>query len=277
MKANNLTISVPNKGCNKNCKYCISKITGDMETDELRFVSNMKKVKHVAEQCGVTSILITGKGEPFLSMENIDSVRFHFPNYPIEVQTNGIALKNDNILHKALNILKIDVFAFSFDSPNDFESFVDVFDYINDSNRVIRVTMNVTNALEECSLTYLIEKCKTYGVRQFSLRDINYPKNFNPKIGHKERKWIDENNNRDIYGYLNDQIYEYSHKGIFLKYPIIRKLPFGATIFDVDGISFTYFDYCVQESANDDEIRSLIYQEDGHLYTSWNSKASIIF
>ena len=60
-------------------------------------------------------------------------------------------------------------------------------------------------------------------------------------------------------------------------YPIIRKLPFGATVFDINGVSFTYFDYCVQESSNDETIRSLIYQEDGHLYTSWNSKASIIF
>jgi hypothetical protein len=68
-------------------------------------------------------------------------------------------------------------------------------------------------------------------------------------------------------------IKEFMHRD----YPPVRRLPFGATIYDVEGISFTHFDYCVQDSNSDDEIRSLIYMEDGHMYTSWTYQSSKIF
>ena len=38
MRANNLTISVPYKGCDKDCPYCVSKMTGYMESDKEAFV-----------------------------------------------------------------------------------------------------------------------------------------------------------------------------------------------------------------------------------------------
>ena len=38
----------------------------------------------------------------------------------------------------------------------------------------------------------------------------------------------------------------------------------------VDGVSVSWFDNCIQETNVDsDEIRSLVYWEDGHLSTSW--------
>jgi hypothetical protein len=46
---------------------------------------------------------------------------------------------------------------------------------------------------------------------------------------------------------------------------------------DVGGIAVTFFEYCVQDSNGEDDIRSLIYNQDGHLYTTWNSPASMIF
>ena len=58
---------------------------------------------------------------------------------------------------------------------------------------------------------------------------------------------------------------------------VIRKLPYGATIYDIGGIAVTWFDYCIQDAHGVDDIRSLIFQEDGHLYTAWDSPASILF
>jgi hypothetical protein len=49
----------------------------------------------------------------------------------------------------------------------------------------------------------------------------------------------------------------------------IMRLPYGATLYMVEGVSCTHFDYCIQDSNNDNDIRSLIFHEDGHLSTSW--------
>ena len=57
----------------------------------------------------------------------------------------------------------------------------------------------------------------------------------------------------------------------------LRTLPYGAKLYDIYGISVTYFDYCIQDSSNEDDLRSLIFQEDGHLNTNWNSEAGRIF
>ena len=47
MRAQNLTISVPYKGCDKDCPYCVSKMTGYIESDEGAFYGNMEKVSKI--------------------------------------------------------------------------------------------------------------------------------------------------------------------------------------------------------------------------------------
>ena len=66
MKANNISISIPNKGCRKNCSYCVSKMTGYMKTDKELFINNRHKARRLAEMSEVSSVSITGKGEPSL-------------------------------------------------------------------------------------------------------------------------------------------------------------------------------------------------------------------
>jgi len=57
---------------------------------------------------------------------------------------------------------------------------------------------------------------------------------------------------------------------------LIRELP-NLRIYDYKGLSVSSSDYCMQDESGADDIRSLIFMEDGHLYTNWNSKASILF
>ena len=95
LRSENLTISLPYEGCEKDCKYCISKMTGYEKTDTLLMARNIEKVKTVARNAGVNSILFTGKGEP---LYNGDSIKFlttmalDFAEWPLELQTNGLRL-----------------------------------------------------------------------------------------------------------------------------------------------------------------------------------------
>ena len=57
---------------------------------------------------------------------------------------------------------------------------------------------------------------------------------------------------------------------------VLRTLPYGATLYDYKGVSVTHFDYCIQDTHGEHDDRSIIFQEDGHLYSTWNSKAGLI-
>ena len=115
MKANNLSISIPNRGCDKNCPYCVSKMTGHVEFNETLFYRNLLKVFQFSQMAQISSVSLTGKGEPMLNFDAIKIVLETFRKFPIELQTNGIRLKNQPVLIKKLFNYGLDIVAFSFD------------------------------------------------------------------------------------------------------------------------------------------------------------------
>lgn len=273
MKANNLSISIPNKGCNKSCPYCVSKITPNVENNEKLFIKNIHKVKKMADITGVTSVSITGKGEPTLNMSNVYDVLHTFTEYVTELQTNGKVFEDkedcNNLLYQ-LSLSGLNVIAFLIDTMEQFETLEYAFNKAWEYGIIPRVTINITNLLpEDITFEKLLKTCKLYGVKQMSLRQVVKPNNCEEN---KHTKWIDENVNPNMYNRLIQEFQRKAEQFLF-----IRSLPYGAKLFDVKGISFTYFDYCIQDSSNGNDIRSLIYQQDGHCYTTWNNPASIIF
>lgn len=275
MKANNISISIPYKGCDKSCPYCVSKMTGYMKSDNDLFKINASKARKMADTTGVTGVSITGKGEPTLNFDMVNFVCHEFRDYPIEIQTNGLAMLKNPTLVDRLSLAGIDIFAISMDKPSDFELLKPVINRIKDLNKTVRVTLNVTDMLPNPSVikfTDYIDYCKEYGIDQFSLRQITIA-NFTEI--NEVHNWIMEHTYNHYYADLIDQFKTMKLSKKIVQF--LRSLSYGAELYDVDGISFTYFDYCIQDSSNGDDIRSLIYMEDGHLYTSWNSLASRIF
>lgn len=275
MKANNLSISIPYKGCDKACPYCVSKMTGYIESDEGMFIGKMDKVRHMAEMAEVSSVSITGKGEPMLNLDMVKEVIRNFKDFPIEIQTNGIRLKKEPNLVGVLAAEGLDIVAISFDRISDFEDYAELIKLIDSVGMTSRVTLNVTDMLPsftEMRIMDYISLCKEYGVHQFSVRNIVAPNYTEPT---KYHIWIEENTKEDLYQVLMDDFLNERENGGNIHF--LRKLPYGGNLYDVEGISYTSFEYCIQDSNNGDDIRSLIFQEDGHLYTSWNSMASRIF
>jgi hypothetical protein len=84
--------------------------------------------------------------------------------------------------------------------------------------------------------------------------------------------WINTNAPSEIYEGIQKQF----TLEVILKKPI-RVLPFGMPIYSYKDLSVAFSDYCIQDTHNPDDIRSLIYHQDGHLYTSWADKGSILF
>jgi molybdenum cofactor biosynthesis enzyme MoaA len=109
MKIQTLALVTP-PGCDAACPYCVSKMTGlpkNFPKDPLqdaRFIHNLEIALALAGQNGVSTIMITGKGEPLLYPKWINSfllkigdaqaiAKICFPF--VELQTNALKLGQD--------------------------------------------------------------------------------------------------------------------------------------------------------------------------------------
>ncbi len=282
MRAQSLSVCIPFAGCDKACPYCVSKITGLEVGCFSLMMDNLPKVKTLAKAAQVSTVLFTSKGEPFVNYSNVLLFINAFKEYWTEVQTNGIWLSQNKKKLPELQKTGLNIIAVSVDSLNSLRQ--SLFEAIRDAGMVGRVTFNITNnSYLRCgsmpkgySLTKavtfqeLIDTCKDFGVHQMTLRNIVTPAYTEPT---KESKWIEDCVDKDLYARLRSEMMEAcTNRG-----HLLRSLDYGAKVYDYEGISVSYSDYCIQDSSNGDDIRSLIFQENGHVYTTWNSEASILF
>ena len=277
MKANSMSICIPSLRddiffCNKNCPYCVSRMTGNgkgqVEGD--RFENNLKKARTMAIASGVNSIVLTGKTEPTLNLGAISIVCDVFRDFPIEIQTNGILL--DEHMLNSFEDWGIDTIAVSIDSYSQLVGMKSTLELISGMGFNSRITVNLTDRvlydMDYGTFEDTLKLVKTIGINQLSFRRITIP---NYAIDTPEsietQKWIKNNVDQDkatefLKGYTD--YLENSKDSHFL-----YNLAFGAKLYMVDGISCTHFEYCIQDDHSEEDIRSLIYYEDGHLSSTW--------
>jgi sulfatase maturation enzyme AslB (radical SAM superfamily) len=281
MIANNLTISIPFNGCNKQCPYCISKMTGyinpeySIEFKLSQMIKKITKVSQIALMSGVTSVLITSKGEPLLNMVAVKYFLEKFANFKTELQTNGELLTEEILdsLDENLDILSI-----SIDNTADLNKFIPILEYIHNNNLsfIVRFTYNVINYNNFILFYDLVTFCKKYNVRQLTFRQVSIPEfgivntEEAKNAIHYIKEEIPRDNINNFFEFLDEKILT-----LKLKSELVFESEVGK-IYDYDGISIMTINNCIQNRANENMIRSLIFKEDGHLYTSWNSNASII-
>jgi hypothetical protein len=143
---------------------------------------------------------------------------------------------------------------------------------IHKTGMLLRVTFNVTNKemLGKGDFSDLLYWFRVQGVDQFTLRNVVAP---NHTSETPQSIWIKQNVDPLLYGHLLLEMRKKCQENGYH----LRSLPYGAEVYDLQGVSVSFSDYCIQDDNNTEDIRSLIFQEDGHVYTSWNSKASILF
>jgi hypothetical protein len=147
--------------------------------------------------------------------------------------------------------------------------------YIDDYWGLTRMAVILNNSFDGVKLGWFLEQAHRLKFEQLTIRQPTIPMNVvDSKISKITQEWIKENAwpvlyQENILGEFHWMI----QNGKAVK---IRDLLFGATVYDIGGIGFTHMEYCV-ESQNGEVMRSLIYQADGHLYTTWDHRGSIIF
>lgn len=269
MKATTLAVCIPNnKDCDKNCPYCISRMTWCPDYDINQWCENLELAKAFAERAGVQDVIVTGKGEPTLDLGSCTVVAKIFSEFPVYLQTNGIQLMGGYGWDVVNGIQGV---AVSVDDPKDIDALT--CSTVRMRGRILRWTVLLT---EQClSLPFLdwMKLARKHGVDQLSFRSVTAPPNPIDTIESKRTfDWIKANRNS-----AKEAEWLHLMRLRLIHCEMIRKLPYGAQIYDVDGIGVVHFPYCIQDSHGEDDIRSLIYHQDGHMYTTWNSPASILF
>ncbi len=272
LKAENLTISVPNRGCNKNCPYCVSRMTGYMTSNYDRMIRQSKKVRTVARAAEITSVLFTGKGEPTFgdSYRMLEGLIREFNEWPCELQTNGILLNENPHWFDQLCLAGLDVLAVSIDSDKQMKTFEPLWKRVREAEKVARITVNVTQLMGSVHPLWWINQCNKYGISQLTFRRVTVPE---LNVSKTTSNWIAKNAPDHIYNDLSELV----RRQVKQEGRLIRSLKNGVQIWDIDDVAVATSDYCIQERDEGDNLRSLVYQEDGHLYTGWGSKASILF
>ena len=286
MKIQTFSIVVGGKKCNAHCPYCVSKMTGDdglcEEAEEIN-VRNFHKACEFAKMSGVSTILLTGKGEPLLYPELITQYLeilqyYHFPF--IELHTNGMEIDSlPGFLFEKwykLGLTTISLSCVSWDTLVNkriySKKYMGVINYAHRfqnfgfSIRISCIMIKNEVGIKE-RVTVFAGICEAEGIEQLTVRPVeNYSAGESDEIS----AWVRENrpDERDI----ADMQYFFDHD---VYSHLLLELAHGAKVYDYKGQNISV-NTCLTESPNPDDIRQLIFFPDGSLRYSWKYKGAII-
>lgn len=289
MKIDTFTIIVGTTACNAKCDFCIAKMTPTCNLNAAKSINlrNFDIACRYAKQSGVSTVLLTGKGEPTLFPDEIDTYMNFLDEkklFPfIELQTNGLVFrgnKTDEVLnswyHKGMTTISLSIIHHDLDKnaaqmyPKETFDYWEVIDKLHGLGFSVRVNCTMYNGAVDNidDVLILIEKCREKKVEQITLRKVTTPDDDDSK-NMSVTQWVKDHNVDSLETELDEYFYDDKNSNILLK------LPHGATIYDYNGQNVCV-NNCLTSSTNPDQIRQLIFFPDGHLRFDWKYEGAII-
>jgi hypothetical protein len=193
--------------------------------------------------------------------------RFRDNHFITELQTNGEAFVKEPEQVMVLAAAGLNVLAYSIDHLDALKHFHYASLKAIDCGVTVRTTCILTEAKDYAEdLEGIVLFAKEHSVHQLTFRIPTVPTWI---TDHGALQWINEHVDPKWITRIQSQL-EKTHT--------VRTLNFdGVEIHSVQGLAVTLIPNCIQEHSHDTDIRSLIYHQDGHLYTSWAHPGSRIF
>lgn len=290
MKIQTFTVVSGNAICNAKCPFCVSKMTGvkeiGMRPTKVNWI-NFHKACRMAQVNNITSVLLTGKGEPTLFPDQITDYLQHLQKYDfpiLELQTNGILFseqseKYDKYLKEwyelGLSIISISVVHYDPEKNRanyvpgkktypDLGKLIDKLHKIGYSVRfsVVLIKDHIDTPKEAQKM---VETANKWGVEQVSLRPVAAPEE-----SESEKYKADTLNLMLTAKKISDiNRWAEKHGRLLLSYG------HNSRIFDIDGQNVCLTDALTIKPGTDD-IRQMIFFPDGHIRFDWQYKGAII-
>lgn len=295
MKIQTFSVVVGGSACNATCPYCVSKLTGCKKgIDENQKPMDINKRNfdigcNFAKESGVSTVLLTGKGEPLIYhnhitryLEMLDKWNFPF----IELQTNGVLLTDPHILARLVDWYNMGLTTISLscahwlakENRKIFGKTVQMTHLIQKLHKIgfsVRLSCVMVDGMVDSikEVQKLIGWCKRRNVEQLTVRPVG---NLSEEETHGDpqkeevRQWIEKNSKFksklwQIEEWLNDP----------QNATRLLTLAHGAKVYDVYGQNIS-FNSCLTRSDNPDDIRQLIFSSDGKLRYDWVKDGAIL-
>lgn len=279
MKIETLSVVVGDNACNAKCPFCVSQMTGKNLLKHERYnYRNLEKVCKFSQQNGVSTALITGKGEPMLAKDELISVCKELNKYfPfIELQTNGFLITESYLqqLYDA-GLTTVILSMVHYDSKKNNEiygyktplSLVETIRLIHKAGLSVRLSCimvkgYIDNVIEVGNLAYF---CKINEVEQLTIRKVEKPaitQDINVSQWTLEHQIDEETMNRV------SEIFETNAK-------LVMRLGHGAKVYDYQGQNVCITN-CLTLDPEDSTIRQLIVYPNGHVYYDWVYQGAIL-
>lgn len=304
MRIQTMSIVVGTTACNSECPFCISKQTIKaeeliVEPDKINW-RNFGIACEFANRSGVTTVLLTGKGEPTLYPHLITEYLKKLESYHIpfkELQTNGILIekglsKTQIYIPSIINskIVEVDTLKEWYDlgltticlsivshesdknhliyqpSQKEYMNVENVIDKIHNAGFMVRLSCMMLKGYIDSTkeLKKLIAFCKEKNVKQLTIRPINAPSNVDNEVSH----WVNKNTIEtktviEIQRFLDSE-------GVF-----ILELAHGGRTYDIDGQNVCYAT-CMTTNKSTDDIRQIIFFPNGTLSYDWKYHGAVL-
>ncbi len=297
MNIQNLSICVPAKACINDCKFCCSKMHGSDYEDTftpinttMEYIENMRDRLQYARDNGCNTLMLTGNNEPqqnkeFLRVLGIVNKSLTKPFHNIEIQTSG-AFIDANMLDflKDIGVTTVAISVACIDNEETNRDIIVTKDknlniselsrMVKARNMNLRICLNMNDMMlanlknKEDALEGIIFFCKYVNADQLTCRAL-----WTSEDGTPQAAWIKEhvtNITHDFIQYFKMKVKE---NGRYLD-----TLDYGADRYDFEGLSTVVDeDSMAQSREHKDSVKYLILRPNGHLYSKWDSKASLIY
>lgn len=288
MSIQSLSVMVPCGGhCMNNCKFCVSRMRNDegIFGPEIISATNIpqsyiNRIKYVRD-AGCDNMIITGTTEPQQNRPFINTLlainfKMDRPFYNIAIQTTGAGMDEKDIESLALNginTLALSVASFNMEHNWDIiqtpktarklsiEQLIGAAK-ANDMN--IRVCLNLTDEFVSYPISFIFEWANENNINQLTFRKI-----YKNNISCPQNDWI------RTHEYPIEKL-EYIKQFVREHGTPIRKLSFGATLYDCFNIGVVIDEDCMAKD-NLNEMRYAILRPNNRLYSSWDKPGSLIF
>lgn len=284
MKIETLSIVAGSEACNARCPYCVSKMTPSnglsLKEPDVNW-RNFRIAAGFAAQNGVSTAMITGKGEPVLFPNQISKYLTELKKFGlpfVELQTNGLALK-DSLLEEwyklGLTTVAVSIAHYNPEKNRQIylphkKSYPDLpslVDRLHSKGLSARLTCTMFNGFIDSPgyLERLILFAKENEVEQLTVRPVNKP---SQAADSGVYNWV------SVHSLTQQQLLGIEN---YLKANgvLLMALPHRAQIYEVSGQNICLTNSLTRET-DPERIRQLIFFPDGHLRYDWEHKGAVL-
>ena len=289
-----LSVCVPAARCINDCRFCCSKMHDacyeDAFTDVNRYASyaeDMRKRLIYARENGCNTCMLTGNNEPQQNKEFLrvfSEVNRHLPApfLNIEMQTTGAFIDAAflDFFHHSVGLTTAAISVACLDDDAANRDMIQTRDgalelktlcgWIRERDINLRICLNMNDGIllhHDPVPRSVIDLCGELGADQITFRAL-----WAPDSRSDQGRWISEHVTEKTAAFVRALKEDILAHGKYLD-----TLEYGADRYDYHGFSVVVDEDSMSQEANKTAVKYLILRPNGHLYSKWDSKASLIF